>query len=329
MVTRPETRNVSTVLDELAAGVRPSGNETPLRTGYEPLDDALHGGLRAQDLVLVGGKPGVGKTIASLQWARNMALDGADVVFACYEHPVKLLTARLLLLELGGLVRAGRFHDTEELRNDVADLAAGRRSLEDVRDGRGLLSDTLACMHTYADKLWLVSASAQTGLPELEQMVGQHGSGRTALFVDYLQKVALAPEPATEEEKMNRVAGGLKDLALSHDCVAVGVAASTQAGLVAHRQRVHHLRGSSALAYEADVVIMLNEKVDAVSKVHLAYDSVKADRYRRLVVFSVEKNRNGPAGVDVEFEKDFAHARFVSPGHWVAERLSDDRMVAE
>ena len=39
---------------------------TPFPTGYDPFDAALGGGLHAEDLVLVGGRPGVGKTIAML-----------------------------------------------------------------------------------------------------------------------------------------------------------------------------------------------------------------------------------------------------------------------
>ena len=46
-------------------------------------------------------------------------------------------------------------------------------------------------------------------------------------------------------------------------------------------------------------------------------------------MFSVEKNRNGPADVELEFEKDFANYRFVPAGRWVAERLWDEGSVEE
>lgn len=332
MAHEAQTKTVAALLDELAAeGAFPSRTFAgPLRTGFDPLDDALHGGFRSRDLVLLGGKPGVGKTVAALQWARNMVLDGAHVVFACYEHTAKLLTARLLLLELGSVARSAGFVDTEELRREVSDFSAGWKPLDAVVDARGILSDAMACTQTYADRLWLVAASSDsTGLPELGRMLDRHGSGQTVLFVDYLQKVPTHPESHTEAERMTRVAGGLKELALTHDAVVLAIAASTNDGLMASRQRVHHLRGSSALAYEADVILMLNEKVDAVSKVHLAFDPVKADSFRHLSVFSLEKNRGGPSGVDVEFEKDFGYVRFVSPGQCVAERLVDGRITEE
>ncbi|MBI2170027.1 MAG: helicase DnaB [Actinobacteria bacterium] len=332
MTPKANGKNLATILDDLGVeGGSPSRpDQRPLATGLEPLDDALRGGLRPPDLVLVGGKPGVGKTITTLQWARNMVLDGAHAIFACYEHTARLLTARLLLAELGSVARAAKIADLEDVRSHVTDFAAGWKGLDEIPDGRGLLADALACLGAYADRLWLVPASSgSTGLAELTRLVEQCGNGRTVLFVDYLQKVALRPEPADESEKVTRIAGGLKDLALTHDCVVVAVAASSQAGLTAGRQRVHHLRGSSALAYEADVVVMLNEKLDAVSRVHSAFDPVKADGYRHRVVFSIEKNRTGPAGLDLEFEKDFAYARFVTPGGWVAERLVDGGITRE
>lgn len=328
---QPRTQNVAAILSGLRTATPTARHRrAPFRTAFDPLDQSLAGGLRSRDLVLVGGKPGVGKTMATLQWAREMVLDGANVVYASYEHTPEVLTARLLLQELGSLARSEHLRDLDDLRRGVADLAAGWRTLPEVADDRGLLADALACVEAYAHRLWLVPASSSsTGLPELTELVERYGNGSTALFVDYLQKVALRPEPADEGEKVVRVADGLKDLALTRDCLVVAVAASRQEGLTAHRQRAHHLRGSSALAYEADVIVMLNEKVDATSKVHLAYDPVRAETFKHMTVFSIEKNRSGESGLDMEFQKDWAHARFVSPGGWVAERLVDERVTAE
>jgi hypothetical protein len=44
------------------------------------------------------------------------------------------------------------------------------------------------------------------------------------------------------------------------------------------------------------------------------------------VVFSVEKNRGGPAMVDLEFRKDFLHYRFETRGSYMAVRSVDDRL---
>ena len=113
----------------------------------------------------------------------------------------------------------------------------------------------------------------------------------------------------------------LKQLALDQKLVVVAIAAADQAGLDARRLHLRHFRGSTALAYEADAVVVLNEKLAVVSRAHLAYSPTRAEEFHRQVVFSVEKNRNGSPDINLEFEKDFAHYRFHPRGRWVAERL--------
>ena len=47
----------------------------PIPTGFDPLDGLIGGGLRKTELVLLGGAQGIGKTIATLQMARNVAAE--------------------------------------------------------------------------------------------------------------------------------------------------------------------------------------------------------------------------------------------------------------
>src|SRR5437867_10962636 len=154
-------------------------------------------------------------------------------------------------------------------------------------------------------------------------------SSNVVLFVDYLQKVAVHPEPPVESEKVTRTTEALKDLALTMKIPVVCVVAADKEGLKSRRLRLHHLRGSSALAYEADVALILNNKFDTVSKVHLAYDPVRAETFKDWVVFTIEKNRGGPNLLDIEFKKHFLHYRFNPDGGLVAEKLIAERVYSE
>ena len=71
-----------------------------LPTGFNPLDAMLDGGLHPHDLTLLAGKPSVGKTIATLQWARHVAATGGHVAYISYEHSEQSLMSRLLNLQL-------------------------------------------------------------------------------------------------------------------------------------------------------------------------------------------------------------------------------------
>ncbi len=146
------------------------------------------------------------------------------------------------------------------------------------------------------------------------------------LVVDYLQKVAAGPELANDGDRVTRVAEGLKELALHGNIAVVAIAAADREGLSSPRLRLHHLRGSTALAYEADLAILLNDKHRIVSKMHLTYDPVRGEDFHNTVVFSLEKYRAGQANLDLEFRKEFASYRFNPAGGHVFDRLIDGRL---
>ena len=139
------------------------------------------------------------------------------------------------------------------------------------------------------------------------------------VVIDYVQKVAVDVGAYEEEIRMARVSGELKDLALTAGAPVFAISASDSIGIAdGRRLRTQHLRGASALAYEADAVLVLNEKFDVVARHHLVYGSSNAERFRNYAVLSIEKNRGGMAGVDMEFRKRFDQARFERTGQLVA-----------
>ena len=311
--------------DEHAAGIR---RPAPFKTGFTILDDVLEGGFHAGDLILVGGAPGVGKTVAALQWARNMAMDGVPVVFVCYEHDERAMFTRLLLQEVGHLPSRDAFSSADrQRRRIIRAVAHGERSMLDEAAADLKLRAGCARVGEYAPRLGLVRGTADTGLSALARLADDV-AGTGVLFVDYLQKVPIAGAPS-DEERVIAVGEGLKEIAQSRNVALVSVAAGDGFGLAERRLRMRNLRGAAGLAYEADVVLVLNDKFDVVSKAHTAHDAVRAERFRQQVVFTIEKNRDGPAPVDVQFDKDFAHYRFAPAGSPVEERLIDDRLYRE
>jgi replicative DNA helicase len=319
------TRSAAAVLlDAEASGRRRLPTRlTPFPTGYEPLDAVLGGGLRAQDLVLVGGRPGIGKTVAMLQWARHVALTGHHAVYVSYEHREDALLTRLLSLELGELARPEDVPALDKLRLLVREVALGARDVRSVLEEHAIVADAYERFRSYAERLHLLRATAATDIGVLTDVADEHAHAGAALVVDHLQKVPTA-EALTESERVTQVAGALKELALTTDVAVVAAVAADRDGLSARRLRLQHLRGSTALAHDADVIVTMNEKWNAVSKTHLAYDATRAREFRHWAVISIEKHRDGPAGVDMEFHKDFANFRFVPQGRFVAEQLVDD-----
>ncbi len=299
----------------------------PWPTGFTPLDGFLSGGVRPGELTLVAGAQGLGKTTFALQLCRQVVGAGHPVLYVSFEHDAVNLLERLVAAEVGE--RAGS--DAFSLKSIRALLEGGggtslTDSLADTPDGAEAVAAAadLQRFYVYRAGVDTEAATIASATRELAATVG----ARPLVLVDYVQKVRDHAE--TEEARMSHVAGSLKDLALSEGVPVVAITASDAAGIAAgSRLRTEHFRGASALAYEADVVLVLNEKYDVVARHHLMYGGTNAERYRAFAVLTIEKNRGGMAGVDLEFRKYFEQARFAREGQIVAEQLVDERMYVQ
>ena len=115
-------------------------------------------------------------------------------------------------------------------------------------------------------------------------------------------------------------------MALGLGVAVVCIVAADKEGLKAARLRNHHLRGSSALNYESDVILILNEKYNIVAKVNIEFNPHQAQRFRDWTIMTVEKNRSGRDAVDLEFEKHFEYSCFDPNGRTVQEKLIEERL---
>jgi replicative DNA helicase len=327
-------QSVTAVLEQAEGRLR-AGSHAAARvwpTGFDILDRNLGGGFRSGELILLAGPQGLGKTTWALQAARNVARSGRSVLVCSFEHDPQTLLVRLVALEAGlvagleapGLVRVRAAFESSDGRSGtvtdrLADTEGGAEALRQVQE--------------YADRLLLHrSTGSSTTLDVIREAVEQ-AKAETGqlpmLVVDYLQKVKV-PGGGTDEDRATVVVEGLKDLALDTDIPVLAIAAADKAGLASgKRMRVNNLRGSSALAYEADTVLILNNKFDVVARHHLVYDVGNADRYKHWAVLSIEKNRNGKDAIDLEFHKRFDHGRFEPQGQMVTEQLVDERVFVE
>jgi replicative DNA helicase len=322
------------VMDEMDLLSEGDGSRfQPLATGFTPLDNVLNGGLRAGELMIVGGPYGVGKTIFALQVARNVVMRHTEsrAMYVCYEHDRGHLLSRLLCLESA---ECGYRDEALTLRTlgQMVEQGQGGGLISQLR-GMPPYAPLLRAMESYADRLVLVKASgSHSTLDQIgrwaEEVVG---SGHPSLLVvDYLQKIPMAGDRVREEDETTTfLTQGLKEIALQTGLAILAIAAADRAGLKSRRMYLSDLRGSSALQYEADVGLIFNNKYAIVSREHMVHNLNQADAMRNRVVMSVEKNRAGRNAVDMEFVQDPAHFRMIAEGDYVRDRLIDERLVLE
>jgi replicative DNA helicase len=310
-------------------------------SGFGALDLVLAGGFRSGELALLGARPGLGKTTFALQVARNLVASKDSVVYFSFEHDNHSLLERLILMEAAetagtGAVRLPEIREAFKVPQSSNRMMAGR--LAGTEGGAAAVE----ALEAYSERLHLHSSSgADTSVGAMRQVIGsilERTEQRPFVIVDYLQKVPAGAPVAdrrqllqlSEDDRITEVVEGLKDMALDLRVPVLALVAVDKSGLAAAtRTRLQDLRGSSALAHEADVVLILNNKFDVVARHHLMYSTQNADQFHHWVVMSIEKNRSGADGVDVEFRKRFEQSRFDTDGGRVQEELVDDRIFVE
>lgn len=316
------THSVRGILDQLASDESAEGGSAA-PTGFTPLDGVLDGGLMPQELVLLGGRPGVGKTLTALQWARSVIASGKSAMVVCYEHDEVTLLARLLVQEVVTLHPELDSTTLLGIRAAVRQLIIRSATLREVSEFHPAIQHALDSLHADAGHLHLYRASTQwSDVSWVAELTVQNVKRGGVLIVDYLQKVPVEGVPDVREQVM-RATEALKDLAVSADITVVALAAADETGVAARRLRLDHLRGSDSLAHECDIAMVLNEKVDATADRHLRYDSLKMESAKNQVVLSIEKNRRGEHGVHLQFDKDFANYRLNPQGTFNPDGMFD------
>ena len=241
-----------------------------LPTGFVDFDRKT-GGLRGGDLVIVAGRPSMGKTTLAVNMAENAALDqktGASVAIFSMEMPADQLLMRMMS-SLGRVplasIRNGRMSDEDWVRLTGATQQLG--------GARIFIDETPALTPTE------LRARAR-------RIKREHGLN--LVVVDYLQ---LMQVPGTQENRATEIAEisrGLKALAKE---LSVPVIALSQLNRgVEQRQEkrpvISDLRESGSLEQDADMILLIyREEV---------YD--KNTTKKGMAEVDLAKHRNGETG---------------------------------
>src|SRR5450631_2898911 len=250
-------KTLRTVLDEtngrLNADGDPGARVWP--SGFDALDKSLGGGFRSGELVLLGSRPGLGKTTFALQAARNLVASGHSVVYFSFEHDNHSLLERLLIMEAAEIagscaVQLSAVRQAFTVPGNADRMMAGR--LAGTEGG----AEAVQALQGYSERLHLHrSSGAETNVEAIRQAIEsiREDTGQTPfVVVDYLQKVHAAapsadlrqPDHLSEEDRITEVVEGLKDMALELSVAVLALVAVDKSGLaVATRTRVQDLRG--------------------------------------------------------------------------------------
>jgi replicative DNA helicase len=255
---------------------------TGLPTGFHELDD-LTSGLQPGDMIIVAGRPSMGKTALGLTIATHMAVDEKrPVAFFSMEMSNQQLAQRILCSRGGidsHLFRRGMLSESQ-----VADL--------------GLVCGQLGSAPMYVDDTPSLTALELRG--KARRLRQQHRI--SAVFVDYLQLMHAPTVKESRQQEITVISRALKALAreLNIPVIAMAQLNRQAEGREGHRPRMSDLRESGAIEQDADVVLLLHRDE------YFHPDDPAAKGIAEVII---AKQRNGPTG-NVQLHFNSRLARF-------------------
>jgi len=272
---------VPNTMDRLYELSNKSGGLIGNSTGFKDLDNKLQG-IQRGDLIVVAGRPSMGKTSFAMNIAENVLLDedssGAVLIFSL-EMPGESLTTRML----SGMTKINQ---------------------QNVRSGM-LKDDELKILLQQSEKLknmplWIDDSSllSPMELRAKARRLARSENGLSLIVVDYLQLMQLPTSAENRVNQISEISRALKSLAKELDVPVIALSQLNRAVEQRPNKRpiMADLRDSGAIEQDADVILFIYR--DEVYN----EDSEQGNKAEIII----GKQRNGPIGtVHLTFLKEY------------------------
>lgn len=230
--------------------------------------DAMTSGFGRSDLIIIAGRPSMGKTSFALNIAHSVAKDNLPVAIFSLEMSKEQLALRLLASEAGiesNKLRSGRLSQKE---------------LEPLFDSLG----TLTTLPIFIDDA--ANATVMQMRSQVRRLQVEHKGQLGLVLIDYLQLMEGGSDNRVQE--LSKITRSLKGLAREVGAPVIALSQLSRAveSRTNKRPMMSDLRESGSIEQDADLVIMLYRDE--------YYHQDTLDRGLAEVI--ITKHRNGPTG---------------------------------
>lgn len=272
--------------DALAVGEGSNDELVGVSTSLPTLDD-LTSGFQPGQLIIIAGRPGMGKSAVALQMARHAAeVSGEHALYVSYEMTkVELLTR---------MVAAATEMTPKEIRRGL--FTADQ--LKNLTNERARL----------AQLPFGVNDRPPTTITGLRSALRREARRRplSLVVVDYIQLMAGSGRENRNQD-LSEVSRGLKLLAGELGVPILGLSQLNRGvevrGTDNYRPRLSDLRDSGSIEQDADIVLFVNRPA--------AISSGFDEKYAELIL---AKQRSGQAGAIIECEFWGQYTKFIDKG---------------
>ena len=288
-------------IEMASAAYKNEGGIVGVPTGLRDLDDKL-GGLHQSDLIIIAGRPSMGKTSLATNIAFNAAKNiqesgtKSSVAFFSLEMSSEQLSTRII---------------SEQARIGSNDIRRGRISDEQF-DQFLETSKNISELPLFIDETPAISIAAMSN--RARRIKRLHGLD--LIVVDYIQLMkGLFNNKDGRVQEISQITQGLKAIAkeLGVPVVALSQLSRQVEQRDDHKPQLADLRESGSIEQDADVVMFvyregyyLQRKEPREATVEHAEWQAKMNEVAHLAEIIIGKQRHGPIGkVTLEFEERF------------------------
>lgn len=259
-----------------------TNNIVGISTGFPTLD-ALNGGFRPGQFIVIGARPSVGKSALMGGIAIGAAKQGNRVGILSLEMEAKDIFGRMVSRETG-----------------IPFAEMDRSGLHDMRK-QGIVSRMLGDM---AELPLFFSDTAQCTIHDIRAKAEQlkQRQGLDILLLDYLQLVEETDKYRSREQGIAQISRGLKMLAMNLEIPVIALSQLNRESehRADKRPTMADLRESGAIEQDADIVMILHRDWRAGKTHH--EDGSSTEHEADLLIY---KWRNGsPADLKLKFEAE-------------------------
>lgn len=289
--TRTEPRMLSDLLTDFidATDKRSEGLESAIPTGLESLDQIFNGGLRGGQLVIVAGRPSMGKSALAAHIGLNMAEKQSVLMFS---------------MEMSGQELAGR-----ALANRGRIHLSRLMGRIDPNDTVAWSSVTHGCMQLQPMRFAIDETPAITLLElRMKAKAWKRRHGLDVLIVDYIGLMS-GGDGEKRYEQIGSYSRGLKALAKELDVAVIALAQLNRKSEERsdHKPILSDLRDSGEIEQDADIVALVHRP-----EMHDP-NNAQLEGYAEVLI---RKQRNGKLG-DIPLSFEGATCSF---SEWAGER---------
>lgn len=286
----PVVKQALEILNKAAAN---KGELTGVPTGYPKLD-AMTSGWQASDLVIIAGRPAMGKTSFALSLARNIAVDyNKPIAFFSLEMNNVQLVNRLIsnVCEIDGKKLLNGQLDEDDWKRLDGNVGKLQKAPIYVDDTPGM---SIFELRTKARRL-------------------VREKGVEIIMIDYLQLMnANGARFGSRQEEVSTISRSLKGLAKELDIPILALSQLNRTvegreGIEGKRPQLSDLRESGAIEQDADMVLFVHRP-----EYYRIFEDEKGHDLRGKAQIIIAKHRKGETGdVLLDFRGNFT--RFQNP----------------